>query len=337
MTDILKGKYGSKYQLMTSPSGHNVLLIEELQKIKSGYYSHLVNPCREQFKRDRTEYSRLKAQLPVLTFCGLFIGGHKKENLLTYNNIIIIDIDHIPETQIAEIKSKLFSDKYVFACWISPSGNGLKILIKTDTDPLMHKFYFDRILDYLYATYEIQADASGSDICRLCFVSYDKDIWIKDNAEVFPMHEDEWMIKLIAEEKNKIIKKIATSGESSLEIYSQSEKILFFKTEGRNKPAHRDMAKKILTYLKKSKQSITEKYQTWLKVALAIANAFTYGIGKKIYLDFCRLDGPFHDEYKSECLLQYCYRKRKLEEVNFGSIVYLAQQKGFIVSQKKGG
>ncbi len=184
---FLRDRYVSKYPSATAFAGEDVLLSEELVKIKSGYYSLVVNPCREAFRRNKDEYAKLKSKLPAITFCGLFKGSHKKENLIFYNNLVIVDIDHIPIEQIEDIKEKLFLDKYIFACWLSPSGIGLKALVCVESNPIMHKFCFDRILDYLLANYEIQADVSGSDVCRLCFVSHDEKLFCKKHIETFPM------------------------------------------------------------------------------------------------------------------------------------------------------
>jgi hypothetical protein len=326
----------SKYPVATSSFNQQVLLLDELGKIKSGHYESLIIPCRLLFEQDKTAYSALKRKLPAITFCGEFKGAHKKENILTYNNIVIIDIDHIAKDRIHSLKQRLFSDKYVFAIWISPSGNGLKVLFRVESNSTMHKFMFDKIADHLQAMYDIEADISGSDICRLCFISHDEDLLLKRDADFFPFSEDEWLMSLlpVSKKKNDLPgPKLETKVE---ELYAISEKVLFFGTEGKNKVDHREMVKKIIIYLKKNKKSITGTYQLWLKVGLAISNSFTYPIGKEVFLQLCRLDGPMHDEYKSEMLLEHCYRKRKANEVNFGTIVYLAQQQGYIVNKKAG-
>jgi hypothetical protein len=331
---FFKDRYVSKYSMATAKVGEKVLLQEELIRIKTGFYSHLVNKCRESYLDKKEEYGKLKSKLPAIAFCGLFNGGHKKENLISYNNLVIIDVDKLPVELIEQTKNKLFSDKYILACWLSPSGVGLKALIVTDSDQIMHKFCFDRIVDHLSANYDIHVDISGSDVCRLCFASFDNNLLCKDFIEAFPMQEDEWLLSLIAEEKNTFKKKIIEDVTRTT-LYLQSEKILLYKTEGRNKFEHREMAKKIHTFLKKKKLSITENHQNWTRVAFAVANTFTYDVGKNIFLEFCRLDGPFHDEYKSNQLLEYCYRKRRIGEINFASILYLSVQKGFVVSPIK--
>jgi hypothetical protein len=108
------------------------------------------------------------------------------------------------------------------------------------------------------------------------------------------------------------------------------EKSLFYATEGKNLKKDRDTIDKIIRFLRSRKLSITDNYNDWYKVGLAIANTFTYDLGLKYYLYLCEMDGSNHDEYKSVGILDYCYRNRKLNVVNFATIVFLAEQKGFL-------
>ena len=329
---FLKDKYVSKYPYASSFLGEKVLLSEELLKIRSGEYKLHVKSCRDAFRKSKEDYGRLKSKLAAITFCGLFEGSHKKENLISYNNLIIVDIDNIAGEFITETKEKLFSDKYILACWLSPSGNGLKALIPVSSEASMHRFCFDRVVDHLVANYNIQADISGSDICRLCYISDDSNLLIKEYVEPFPMEVDKQILAAMSSEKQ------VQEGEHLRfdgGIGQQTEKLSLYEVGERNKTEHKEMTKKILTYLKKTEQSITQNHHDWLKVAFAVSNTFTYDIGKNIFLEFCRLDGSMHNEYKSEQLLGYCYRKRRVGEINFGSIVYLAVRKGFIVPRVK--
>lgn len=327
--NLLSEKNVSKYPTAQSKTNIKVSLTEELEKIRNGFYRTQILACRENLIQDIKLYKQLKTTLPAITFCGVFDGPHSKNALAIYNNIIIIDIDNVLEVNINSIKALLFSDPYVIACWISPSGRGLKLLIPIEADVILHKLYFDRIVDYLTAKYDVDIDTSGADVCRLCFVSYDEDLMLKNNAEKYPVDEDEWFIALLNNHGLEKKDKILNLPERKLELFDKTEKILFYKTEGKNKAINKELIRKIIAYLKRTNQSITKNYQDWLKVAFAISNSFTYDLGKKYYLEICRLDGVFHDEYKSENLLEYCYRKRKIDGINFGSIIYLASIKGF--------
>ena len=77
------------------------------------------------------------------------------------------------------LKEKLSKDTYIFSIWISPSGNGLKALVKipvvVDNDDY-NKRYKAIYKHFLWVNDEFGdnvIDTSGQDISRLCFESYD--------------------------------------------------------------------------------------------------------------------------------------------------------------------
>lgn len=333
----LKDKFISKYFSVKSFNPTKVSLLDELGKIKSGEYQNIIKACREAYKDNPLAYKKMKSDLPGLTFCGVFKGSHKQENLDVYNNIIILDIDHIAEDELAQKKIELFLDPYVFACWISPSGHGLKLLLFTAANQLMHKLYFVEIAVYFMERYDVQVDTSGIDVCRLCFVSHDEELFLKEDFEIVTfddtiLNKSHYVVK---QRHVPVLKKIHEPFNINVDLYQKQEKALLYKTEGRNEYSAKESIKKIINYLTRTNQSITGTYQDWLKVGFSIANSFTYDLGKVFFLQLCRLDGITHDEYKSICLLEYCYRKRRLDEVNFASIVFLAKKKGFNLPIKK--
>src|SRR6056297_700166 len=75
---------------------------------------------------DKDTRGRLKKRLPVVTFGGTFekraVGGLKHGS-----GLMIIDLDDVDATK---AKEKMSKDKHVYAAWISPSGTGLKYLVR---------------------------------------------------------------------------------------------------------------------------------------------------------------------------------------------------------------
>ena len=319
----------SRYFAVSDKVNLKVLLFDELKKIKDGFYKERIELCRTLVITNPIEYKKLKQTLPAVTFAGTFTGAHSKEMLDLYSNIVILDIDNLQTPKIEELKQLLFKDEFVLSCWISPSGLGIKVLIRVDCHPNLHSFYYAKIVDYFTATYDVEIDTSGSDVSRLCFSSFDSNILYKNNAREFPKDDDDWLIALLSEGFNK--RNIVTNKkqEQITLTYNLYEKRMLFKTEGRNKIHHKKTLQKIILFLKKSHQSITSNYTDWVRVSLAIANSFTYDVGKPLFLQMCQLDGIRHDEYKSANLIEYSYRKRKVDTINFSTIVFLAKAKGF--------
>ncbi len=314
----------SKYVDTFSKTSSDVLVFDELQRIKLGYYKDVIENCRHYYQSGNLlEYKKCKSKLPALTFSGIFCGAHKKENLTNYTNLITIDLDNVGEN-LVHSKLILSNDPHTFALWISPSGNGLKVLIRTNCPAYFHKHIFDQIVDYYLKTYNLSVDLSGSDVCRLCYVSYDEQLILNVASEIFNLESD---IENNQLEKNIVLKK-TTDNTTSL---TQTDRSKLFATEGKNKGANRLLIIKIIKFLKANKKSITSTYECWYKVAIILANSFTHDLGEKYFLQLCECDGLAFDPYKSKYMLDYCYRNKRDNELNFASLVFLAKQQGFTI------
>ena len=149
----------SKYSNRKSKISTEVSLTEELMNIKNGSYSIEINACRKELVNSNYEkYKQLKGELPGVTFSGVFLNARKIENLKKYNSILILDIDKIQKQHIEIFKEKIKNDDYTMALWLSPSAMGLKVLVKTKSEPFEHKSYFNSILDYYKSNYDINLD-----------------------------------------------------------------------------------------------------------------------------------------------------------------------------------
>jgi VirE N-terminal domain len=323
----------SWYQSIQAFKSEKITLQSELERIKFGFYADLVLPCRKVFSIDKGKYSLLKSKLPAVTFCGVFEGGHKSENIVDYNGLIVGDLDHIGELDLQDVKTKLFEDKHVLAIWTSPSGNGLKFLIRIDSEVSMHKFAFSALYEYFLREHQVHMDKSGSDVCRLCFVSDDPNLLMKETSTSFSIDESSLFETLLTHAPNRPQSLNVDSKIQAKKSILEFERVMLFKTEGKNRREDKELAKKIYAFLKRNGKSITRTYSEWLKLSFAIANSFTYDVGRPIFLSFCRLDGLLHDEYKSEWLLKYSYLHKRPLEVNFASVIYLASQHGFSTRQ----
>ena len=85
----------------------------------------------------------------------------------------------------------------------------------------------------------------------------------------------------------------------------------------------------IINFFMRSKLSITYDHDHWYKVAYGLANTFPYKQAKDFYMRLCRLDGPDHEEYKSDKNFDYCRDNKQPDLISFGTIIYFAQEKGF--------
>jgi hypothetical protein len=75
--------------------------------------------------------------------------------------------------------------EFTFASFISPSGNGLKILVKIDTPKAEHKETFLKVQAHYESLLKLEIDKSGKDLTRLCFCSWDENLYLNENAKTF--------------------------------------------------------------------------------------------------------------------------------------------------------
>lgn len=307
----------------------DISILSELNSIRNSVNKEKVTAARFYYKKDNYKYQQLKKQLPAVTFSGRYNKKRTSDYLIEYTSFLILDIDKINDTELLEKqKANLFAEVFVVSVWLSPSGVGLKVLVKIDCPIEYHSVAFYSLINYFKKKYEILIDPSGSDVSRLCFSSYDENLLLKNEFEGYT---EEQIIDNYHE--IPLVKEVATK-KIDMPTLSKSNKSLLSDPFGRNNFNDRKTMQAILKYLRFQKKSITSSYEEWYRVALAIANSFTFDIGSKYFIELCRLDNEGHNEAKSISILEYCYLNRRMNAIKFATIVHYAQEKGFDLNHK---
>lgn len=122
-----------------------------------------------------------KTKLPVVCFSGQF-ARRSDDALMEHSGLIILDFDKLDDVD--EIKHELAEDKYILAIWVSPSGNGLKALVHLKF-PTQHRAQFNALEEYFLKHYGLQMDGSGRNESRACFESYDPEMIVNLDYEVY--------------------------------------------------------------------------------------------------------------------------------------------------------
>ena len=157
-----------------------------LDQIQNGRYREQIENLRAlllQGKKD--EYKSKKKSLTAFTTSATFIGGRKMEFLQEYTGLIILDLDEIPDNHLLNLKSTASSIPFSYACFISPGKNGLKIIIRTDAKLEYHAAAFNELKLYYEDLLNFPIDPSGKDVTRLCFFSYDPELYFNSSSETF--------------------------------------------------------------------------------------------------------------------------------------------------------
>ena len=164
----------------------NLSLSVIMEQIRDGRFSAEVEQLHTILKKgDLSEYKEAKKKLLAFTPSGMFEGGRKLENLKQYSQYLILDIDNLSFEQAALLRKSASEIPCSYACFISPSKEGLKILVKVDSKVIFHKQAFEQVKEYYETLLKVSVDPSGKDIPRLCFYSYDKDLFLNTYSETF--------------------------------------------------------------------------------------------------------------------------------------------------------
>ena len=284
-----------------------------LKKIKNGKWENEINVLREILSNENeVAYNKQKKKLPVMVFSGIFEGRFLNEGdyIKRYTQWIILDIDKKENefikslADIQELKTKLSSEKFIYAIFISPSQNGLKILVKGNQTLEQHKTFFNQLVDFFKLKYSVTIDPSGSNINRFCYVSHDPNIYINPQSSIYEIDLNDT---------------IPSNGKT----IPSGKRIQY---RGDNEGILDD----ILRYLKETNQSITNDYKNWINVGFALITEFHKNKQKArdYFHEFSKLDeGKYSREVCNEKFNQLAENSK--QRVSIASIIYLAKQKEF--------
>lgn len=116
-----------------------------------------------------------KKQLPAVMFSGQFTA-RKDMHLEQHSNRAILDFDKVPDVH--EVKNDLKQYPFIEAIFTSPSGNGVKAVAVIDGS--RHNEVYDGLMQELAY---LNPDTTSRNVARLCFISYDPDIYINPQPE----------------------------------------------------------------------------------------------------------------------------------------------------------
>lgn len=153
-----------------------VSLVDLYRLITSDKYKAITEELRE-FSNPNLKREYKGKNFDFFTGSGIF--PYRADDALKYHSgYIVIDLDHLG-SDLNETMAKLITDKhlYVLLMFVSPSGDGLKIFYGIDLSQGGHRKWFNAIRNYLRETYGLEADSSGVNQSRTCFLAYDPECY----------------------------------------------------------------------------------------------------------------------------------------------------------------
>ena len=114
-----------------------------LERIKDGASKDIVKAIRSE--KDKAKRNELKQKLPAICFSGKFTKRNDA-SITEHSGLICLDFDgYDSDKTMLEEKEKLTKDRYVYSAFISPSGLGLKVLVKIPAEVDTHKSFFNSL------------------------------------------------------------------------------------------------------------------------------------------------------------------------------------------------
>ena len=116
------------------------------------------------------------------TFSGIF-SYRNARSLITRSPFLTLDIDDLSSTNEArDIQHQLCADTNVETalCFVSPKGLGVKWVVRLPewVEGMAFRDQFEQLRRYTGFNYGIDPDKSGSDVCRACYLPWDKECYL---------------------------------------------------------------------------------------------------------------------------------------------------------------
>lgn len=162
------------FENLYSKAPNHISVDKALDRIKTGRSAEKVAEVRAAL--DKAKAKVLKEQLPAVTFAGKMAARGDKQ-LTEHSGFIVLDFDGLDD--IGEKAAQMQAFESTYATWVSPSGNGLKVLVKI-ADGTKHREHFNALREIFP-----DLDPSGVNEERLCFESHDPHLFRKENVKPF--------------------------------------------------------------------------------------------------------------------------------------------------------
>lgn len=159
-----------------------VSLEKVINRIKNGDSIELINKIRSS--KNKVEVDTLKKSLPCILFNGTF-SERNSSSLIKHSGLMIVDFDkYQSDEEMFNHLELLKQNKHFVLLFISPSGTGIKGVVKVsnELDKITHPKIFTQFQDDFNFDYW---DKSNSNIDRVCFESYDTNIYVNFDAEIY--------------------------------------------------------------------------------------------------------------------------------------------------------
>jgi hypothetical protein len=171
-----------------------------IERIKSGASKDLVDKIRAEQDKDKRKV--LKKDLPAICFSGVFTKRNDQA-VIQHSGFICLDFDGYQSKSALNKDLKVITQsEYTYCAFISPSGDGIKVIVKVPPSIDSHKGYFQTLMKHYDNPH---FDKATGNISRVCYESYDPSVYVNENSSVWDKIEEEEIVQHAITEASRTI------------------------------------------------------------------------------------------------------------------------------------
>jgi len=158
----------------------NITLEDVHKVIISNKYKAITDELRQT--TDKQQQNEIKAsKLDYVTFSGIFTE-RATTGLLQHSNLLCIDLDNL--NNVVETKNSIIELLPPSLMFVSPTGNGIKLVYKVNITKAEHIDYFKAFEQFFKQQMSITIDDKCKDVARACFLCFDSEAYYNNKAEI---------------------------------------------------------------------------------------------------------------------------------------------------------
>ena len=161
---------------------------ESIQDIRQKYSEVLA--ATGDLDKAKKSIKALKEALPAVTWSGEFSSLKKPvaDKLIRHSGLFCADLDHLGD-RLNDVRVALLESEHLWSIFLSPSGDGLKAIFRVPkATALQHKrCLFPAVRAHVLALTGEEIDGACCEVGRLCFLSFDLDASVNDDAMELPV------------------------------------------------------------------------------------------------------------------------------------------------------
>ncbi len=162
--------------------------------VRDGVWRADVAPCRAILKKEGADaYKKSRGAVPAVTLSACVkhrrTGTTPEQRGAVHSGLLQIDIDATdhPGRSVEDIRATVEAAPFIAACFVSLSGQGVKGVARVPASIAQHGASWLAAAEY-FKERGLTVDPSTKDLCRLCFVSFDPEVFTRpDAAEIVPL------------------------------------------------------------------------------------------------------------------------------------------------------